>query len=664
VRRRSLFVFLLFLFLSILPFRAVAADWQQPTPDELKMTSEPAAPNADAVYLYREDRTDNKIHSEAVYVRLKILRDEGKKYADVEITGAGRGFHISDIRGRTIHPDGTVIPFTGKPYEKLLVKTATFQYKAKVFSLPDVETGSILEYRYELQYDDHSYVSPEWEVQQPLFVRKAHFHYVPTDQEVISHVDKDSATSQLAYSAILPPGAKVVHMHDAYDLDVANVPALPKEQYEPPMQAFAYRVRFYYTSVRSTEEFWNRYGKSWSQHIDKFAAPSPAITQAAQELTSGATTPDEKLHKLYDAVMKLENTRFTREHSQDENRVEGVKQVKTAADVWTLKRGSGDDLAMLFLSLARAAGFHAYAMAVVNRSRDFFQQNYLDGDQLDDLIIFVTVDGKERAFDPGERYIDYGDLYWTHAGATGLRESDGHTILATTGSNTYRETIIQRHADITLAPDGTITGYATIIATGQDAVHWRQKALEGDVEALKKEFDDDLQGDLPPGALIHIDHFLGLDAPDTNLMARMNVSGSLGTATGKHIFLPLSVFAAGRTNPFTSSHREEPIDLRYPYMQEDQITLHLPDGMQVESLPATARVDLPQMAVYVSAAKAEGRTITYSRTFAMANILYTAEEYDKLKGFFDNVNNKDRAQAVLRFAPTQTTGTAASAAGK
>ena len=29
---------------------------------------------------------------EAVYVRMKILRDEGKKYADVELNGASRDF--------------------------------------------------------------------------------------------------------------------------------------------------------------------------------------------------------------------------------------------------------------------------------------------------------------------------------------------------------------------------------------------------------------------------------------------------------------------------------------------------------------------------------------------------------------------------------------------
>jgi hypothetical protein len=345
--------------------------------------------------------------------------------------------------------------------------------------------------------------------------------------------------------------------------------------------------------------------------------------------------------------MKLDNTRFSREHSQDENRAEGVKRIKSAADVLALKRGSPDDLAMLFLALARAAGFHAEAMAVVDRNRDFFQPNYLTGNQLDDLIVFVTVNGKERAFDPGERYMPYGVLQWTHSLAGGIRQQDGHIAIVNSPGISYKETVSQRMADITLAPDGTVTGDATIVYTGQLATRWRQKALEGDQVQLKKDFDDELQSDLPSGLIIRTDHFLGLDSENTNFMARMKVSGSLGTATGKRVFLPLSVFAAGAGNPFASSHREEPIDLHYPYQEIDQVTLHLPPGFQVESLPEKSQVALPQMAAYGLGAKSDNQTITFARSYILANILYAPSEYDKLRGFFDEVSNKDRAQAVL-----------------
>ena len=474
------------------------------------------------------------------------------------------------------------------------------QYRAKVFSLPDVETGSILEYRYKLRYDDNSVISPDLEHSAAHLHPQSALSLRAHRAGSLSHIDKGSATTQLAYSQILPKDDKVVETRGVYDLDVENIPGLPQEEYEPPMGAFAYRVRFYYTSVRSPQEYWNSYGKTWSHDVDKFASPSLRHHRRGKELTSGATTQDEKLNKLYDAVMKLENTRYTREHStrREPRRRHKAHQVRT--DVLALKRGSPDELAMLFLALARAAGFHAEAMAVVNRNRDFFQQNYLDGDQLDDLIVFVTVDGKERAFDPGERYATYGTLHWTHTLAGGIRQQDGHIAIANSPGIGYKDTIVQRIANLTLAPDGTVTGTATIICTGQHALRWRQKALEGDQVALKKDFDDQLQPDLPPGIVIHTDHFLGLDTEGTNLMVRMNVSGSLGTATGKRIFLPLSIFSAGSRDPFASSHREEPIDLQYPYLEKDEVTLHLPAGFQVESVPGDARVDLPQNAVYLS----------------------------------------------------------------
>ncbi len=67
---------------------------------------------------------------------------------------------VEDIQGRTIHPDGTIIPFTGKPYDKLVEKTQGIKFMAKVFTMPDVEVGSIIEYRYKLRYDDNYLQAP------------------------------------------------------------------------------------------------------------------------------------------------------------------------------------------------------------------------------------------------------------------------------------------------------------------------------------------------------------------------------------------------------------------------------------------------------------------------------------------------------------------------
>ena len=125
MRHRSLFVALLFLPFAIVPTRSFAADWQQPTPEELKMTSEPAAPNADAIYLYREDVTDNKLHMESVYIRLKVLRDEGKKYADVEILGAGREFYTREYVVKQLQLDASRYEDLRKFSERIAYDEAT-----------------------------------------------------------------------------------------------------------------------------------------------------------------------------------------------------------------------------------------------------------------------------------------------------------------------------------------------------------------------------------------------------------------------------------------------------------------------------------------------------------------------------------------------------------
>lgn len=159
-----------------------ATTWTQPTPDELKMTSDPKAPDAEAVYLNREETVDDKIHIHRLYARIKILTDKGKEeFSDVEIPYEAGMSNIKAVEGRTIHSDGTVIPFTGKPFDKELVRFGDTKIHVKAFSMPDVQVGSILEYRYELAYDDGYVVPPSWYIQQHIFVHQAHYHFVPVD---------------------------------------------------------------------------------------------------------------------------------------------------------------------------------------------------------------------------------------------------------------------------------------------------------------------------------------------------------------------------------------------------------------------------------------------------------------------------------------------------
>ena len=136
------------------------------------MTAEPKAPGAAAVYLYREETTIDADHTYSIYVRLKVLTEKGKDYANVSVQygsqSDGFSYSIESLAGRTVHSDGTVIPFTGKPYQRLIEKTHGSKTMEKAFTLPSVEVGSILEYRYKLHFGGNWLVAPTWTVQQGL----------------------------------------------------------------------------------------------------------------------------------------------------------------------------------------------------------------------------------------------------------------------------------------------------------------------------------------------------------------------------------------------------------------------------------------------------------------------------------------------------------------
>src|SRR6185312_13769347 len=155
------------------------AQFTQPAPDELKMTADPQAPGAAAVCLDYEESDNDPLHYQSIYARIKVLTDKGKELATVNLPYRRRSFKITAVEGRTIHPDGTIIPLTAKPEDLMTAKSGDREIGRVVFTLPSVTVGSILEYRYQLDYDDSLVSSPFWDIQGDYFIHKAHYEFTP-----------------------------------------------------------------------------------------------------------------------------------------------------------------------------------------------------------------------------------------------------------------------------------------------------------------------------------------------------------------------------------------------------------------------------------------------------------------------------------------------------
>ena len=640
--RFSRFAVLSCLILSFASSVFAAPKWIEPTPEELKMASDPKAPDAPAEYLNYEVWTGRG--PRAVNARIKIFTEKGRQdYSDIRINYLRfNGDVQATVEARTIEPDGTVVPFTGQVYDREVVSFRGYSLMQKVFSMPDVRVGSILEYRYEMS---SGYLQSGWSIQQSLFVRRGLFHYL------------DRSDLPMHTTQVLPAGVKVTGSPmGGYELHMDNIPALPDEPDAPPMQSLGYRVNFLYTYFQTADEFWKKEGKDWSGRVNDVASPSGKVKDAVDQLIAPDDSDLVKLQKIYAAVMKLENTDFTRQRTREENKAEKIK-IRTANDIWAAQRGDGDDLAFLFVTMARAARLKAYTMFVADRSRTIFMKDVPDWNQLNDIIAIVEVNGKDMYFDPGERYCEFGKLKWTHTWTGGIRQTSfSGAELATTPTPAFSDNQTTRRATLQMDADGSIHGNLKITMTGDAALRWRQEALRTDEQATREKFSKELQQALPTGVHAVATQMLSLADYTEPLVVLLDVSGNLSSRAGHLLMVPGTFFEAGAAARFPTATRETPVYLQYPYAVEDQVSLTLPPGATVESLPQDAQIPFAPNADFVSKYRNSGSTYMYGRRLRVANILYQPADYAALRSFSQKVSAQDQQQVVIKLGQQVASG--------
>jgi hypothetical protein len=626
----------------------VFAQFQPPTDEELKMTAEPKAPGAAAIYLYREETTDDHFHFQTFYERIKVLTEKGKEQATIHIPYYRTDFKVSDIKGRTIHADGTVIPLTAKPSDLTDFKSKDAQFNQMVFTLPSAEVGSILEYRLQIHYDDDIVSSPQWQVQQPLFVRKAHYYFVPSDSGYLSNARGD-VLDQLMTSVTGVTKDQIHHdLTHHFTVDLTDIPAIPSDDWMPPLNTLKWKVNFYYTYAHSGQAFWENEGKLWAKNAEHFTNPSNQIKQAVAQIVAPTDTEEQKARKIYAAVMKLDNTRFSRTKSEAERKAEKLKPIKSAEDVWKQQSGNDDNMTLLFVALARAAGLKVWPMQVVDRSKALFDMNYLYAGQLDDYIAILEIGGKDISLDPGQKMCPFGLLSWKHAMASGFRLSDKGAILGTTPPSVYRTALVQRNADLTVDTTGSVKGTIRYVMTGPEALHWRQLSLQNDTDEVRKQFNESIRADLPDGVEVDFDHFLGLEDYESKLIGIVNVSGNIATATGKHVFLPGLFFQSHARHPFVAqAKRSVPIDVHYASMEQDEVVYHLPAGYSVESAPQATTLSWPDHALLKIGSGTKNSDVTVVRSFAHNYTILDSKDYTDLHDYFQKVETADQQPLVL-----------------
>jgi len=648
LRSSGLVSFFFVLTAILIPNSGWAIGFQPVPPDELKMTSEPKAPGAPAIILFRQVDRDDRGHTahEDVYFRIKILSEEGRKYADIEIPFYRREGNIGSIHARTIEPDGTMVNFNGKAFDKSIVKARGVQYMAKTFTLPDVQVGSILEYYYTTDLSENFVFDSHWILSNELFTKHAKFSLKPYTSDYIP-IGVRWTWNKLPAGAT-PPAEAPNHV---VNLEASDIPAFQTEDYMPPENEMKSRVDFIYSEdsfEKDPDKYWKKVGKKRNDQLESFIGKRKAMDQAVAEIVSPGDSPEVKLQKIYSRVQQIRNTSYEVEKTEQEQKRNKEKDPTNVETIWKKQYGNGAELTWLFLALARAAGFEASGMWLADRSNYFFMPERMDGRRLDANVVVVKLNGKDVFLDPGAAFTPFGILPWVETAVKGLKlDKDGGTWLET-ALPAASDSEIQRKAQLKLGETGDLEGKLTVTYTGLEASHRRVEERLADEAERKTFLEDEVKEAIPAACDLELTNQPDWKSSSTPLVAEytLKVPGWVSGA-GRRALLPVGLFAAREKHLFDHADRVHPIYFQYPFQRVDDVSIDLPLGWLITTVPKPQKLDVKAISYALEANNDKG-TLHLSRVLDVDIVLLPSNTYATLRKVFQIVRTGDEEQVILQ----------------
>ena len=116
---------------------------------------------------------------------------------------------------------------------------------------------------------------------------------------------------------------------------------------------------------------------------------------------------------------------------------------------------------------------------------------------------------------------------------------------------------------------------------------------------------------------------------------------------GRRALLPVGIFSAPEKHVFEHTNRVFPLYFEFPSEKVDDVTIDLPLGWQVQTLPPPQKQDA-HIVVYSLQAEKDASSVHLSRKLTVDLLLLDVKYYGALRNFFQVVRTGDEEQIVLQ----------------
>lgn len=655
---------------------SVAQDYRfgKVSKEELLQKEHPTDPSANAAVLYREVKTEFQYNQDSgwymvtdYFERVKIYNKEGFDWANAEINlykGEGED-KLLGLRGNTYYLDEN-----GKVQDEKLRKDGIFEEETSKYltqtkiTMPAVREGAVIEYKYTIN-SPFIFNIDEFRFQETIpiekvnmvfktpeyFIYKTHQRgWVPykvdkvTRERSITFRQTTRDLRPLSGSGIPETTTREVKFkEDTYSVDIDNVPALKEEAFVGNLNNYTTALQFEMSYIDFPGSPLKTYATNWEDvsksiyRVDLFGAELERKNYFEKDLNNilqGVSSSEEKIGRIFSFVL----------NKMTWNGYNGYYTNEGVRDAYKKGSGNAADINLMLVAMLRHANLEANPVLVSTKShgiplfptRNGF--NYvIAGVQLPQGILLLDATNKDAEIGVLKSSIQN----WK--GRVVKKDGTSSWVSLSSIIPAVKSTMIA--AEIT--PDLMLTGKNQSRFTGNYAFKYRSdfKSLNEDAQRKK------IEKDLTPAELANLE-FENLASPGAPVSLKYDFEAMdlVEDVAGKLYFSPM-VFLATEETPFKTETRLYPIDFGYPIKDRYIVTISLPEGYNVESLPENVVYNLGEnQGTYRYLISQAGNKLQLSVEFAINQSYIAAEDYGNLKKFFELLIAKENEKVVLSKA--------------
>jgi transglutaminase-like putative cysteine protease len=627
-----------------LPGAARAADFLPITDAERNLKTVEGAPNAPAAILFRKgefqmlDPASHEVSSRlSVQERIKILSEEGKGQGEIEIEHS-EYVRLSNFQGRTVLPDGTVVPLPADAkFVRRTSKNRDLYVTAVAF--PAVQVGAILDYRYDLRFDSIFFIEPWYFAGRLPTLLSEIVYYIPKSVSA-------QTWSRDPYKVGIQTERSDTVRGSKARVWAERVPPVPKEPYGLPFEDLGAQIAMIPTVVhaygdqRRLLETWATTSDLLLEDYDKVLHSNRKASKKAEELAKAAGKGKrEQAAALY---------RFVRDGIVTEGGGHAWLDSEHTVNS-TLDKGRGDalDKALLLIAMLDEIDVKAHPVWANERSRGLVDLRLPNPAWFGQALVAAEIDGKRVYLYPSDRSLAFGQLPSDLEGTIGVipdrKKPEGVQLPEEPFDHNGRRAVLK----LAVNEKGAVQGNGTLLLTGQHAaerIGWKddaEKTAAAWKEWLEKSYKDYTISDLKVSESVD----------DGKVEIHWAMAERAEEALGDEVNLQPSRPLGPFHQPFTGRVAERRSPVLFDYADRDEVELQLtwPAGWSIERRPQAAHQenDAGAFATDVEVKEAE-RSLTFKRRMDVTKKqILTLQGVERMRALFDATEKSDAETLVL-----------------